>query len=96
MTMKNILYMVCFLLTLASCSEKDDWNTPSLLINKSASQTLWQNMEEQGNLSQFMELAKRVGYDKELQNSRYLTVWAPSDDSFNFDSLNNVSDDLLL
>ena len=28
MTMKKILYMVCFLLTLASCSEKDDWNTP--------------------------------------------------------------------
>lgn len=94
--MKKILYMVCFLLTLASCSEKDDWNTPSSLINKSASQTLWQNMEEQGNLSQFMELAKRVGYDKELQNSRYLTVWAPSDGSFNFDSLNHVSDELLL
>lgn len=94
--MKKILYMVCFLLTLASCSEKDDWNTPSSLINKSASQTLWQNMEEQGNLSQFIELAKRVGYDKELQNSRYLTVWAPSDGSFNFDSLNHVSDELLL
>ncbi len=94
--MRKILYIACLSLALASCSDKDDWNTPSSFINKSASQTLWQNMEEQGNLTQFMQLAKRVGYDKELQNSKYLTVWAPSDNSFNYDSLKNVSDELLL
>lgn len=61
-----------------SCSDFDDYNeTPSEGLNVSADKTLWENIESNEQLSNFAQLAKRVGFDKNLQSTRYYTVWAP-------------------
>lgn len=61
-----------------SCSDFDDYNeAPSDGLNVSADKTLWENIESNEQLSNFAQLAKRVGFDQNLKSTRYYTVWAP-------------------
>lgn len=66
------------LITAASCSDFDDYNTAwEDSSNPAADLTLWENITSDSNLSTFAELVQKAGFDDELAESHYYTVWAP-------------------
>lgn len=80
----------------ASCSDYDDWNTANSASTNDSKQTLWENISNREELSDFAELLARVGYDKELQTNRFYTVWAPVNGTYNADSLKTQVDSVNL
>lgn len=76
----------------ASCSDYDDWNTAYSSGSSESTQSLWANISANENLSQFAELLKKAGYDKELQNNRFYTVWAPLNGTYDYESLASQMD----
>lgn len=81
-----------------SCSDYDDWNTANSSRTSEATQTLWDNICANEDLSQFASILQKTGYDKELQNNRFYTVWAPKNGTFDdiIDSLENKLDSVTL
>lgn len=71
----------------ASCTDFDDYNEAYTDNNPQGTQTLWDNISANGNLSQFAEILKKVNFDKELQNTRTYTVWAPADGTYDVNEL---------
>jgi len=98
MNMKHYIFgaMAAGLLLAASCTDFDDYNTANTEIAPEASSTLWENISGNANLTQFAELLKKAGYDKELTNSRFYTVWAPENGTFDYEALLGQSTDVLL
>ncbi len=80
-------YGLCAGLLLSSCSDWDDHYDADTSLLASQHATLWQNIEQEGTLSQFATLVKRVGYDSILSASQTYTVWAPVNGSFDFEAL---------
>ena len=75
-----------------SCSDFDDYNTVTPDASLSATQTLWENIRQNTQLSDFASLLQKAGFDDELNQTQYYTVWAPLNGTFNaaeFQSLNN-------
>ena len=48
----------------------------------SIGQTLWQNIEGNAELSDFMSILDKAGYRQRLQGSQFYTVWAPLNGTF--------------
>ena len=70
-------------LVVASCTDFDDYNEaytgdPGTSIG----QTLWQNIEGNAELSDFMSILDKAGYRQRLQGSQFYTVWAPLNGTF--------------
>ena len=65
-----------------SCTDFDDYNESYTSGSPESKLTLWENIQSNGNLTQFAELVKKSGFDKELGSSHYYTVWAPLDGTF--------------
>lgn len=82
----GVAFAAAALLT-ASCSDYDDYNTVPTDVNASANKTLWENISENSNLSDFAALVKKAGYDKVLSASHFYTVWAPLNGSFDASTL---------
>ncbi len=83
-------------LALAACA---DWNDhydadTSLLDTQHA--TLWQNILQNENLSQFASLLKKAGYDEVLNATQTYTVWAPVNGTFDYETLASLSSDRLV
>lgn len=81
----GITMMVATCLAATSCSDFDDYNEVPAENNVSASLTLWENIKNNKELSQFASLVQKSGYDKLLSASRTYTVWAPLNETFDFD-----------
>ena len=99
--MKKNKYIRLLLLTpifalAAGCSDYDDWNTVQEDSNPAAEQTLWENLNSQSQISDFMKVLKRAGLQETLSANRYYTVWAPLDGTFDVDSVLNCTDDAIL
>lgn len=63
-------------LGLTACTETwDDHYSEKEELN--SSETLWDVISSQSELSDFAKMLQRTGYDKLLQQNRYYTVWAP-------------------
>jgi uncharacterized surface protein with fasciclin (FAS1) repeats len=75
---------------LTACSDWDDHYDAGNDV-ASANATIWQNIQANSNLSQFAQLLQKAGYSDVLNASQTYTVWAPIDNTFNYDSLNNLS-----
>ena len=58
-------------------------------------QTLWENIENNGQLSQFANLLRQTGYDAVLSASQTYTVWAPLDGTFDYDALRTENSERL-
>lgn len=89
--------MAAGMLVATSCSDFNDYN--EVTLDKSVSggnQTLWENISQNAQLTDFASLVKRVGFDTELSNTRYYTVWAPLNGTFNKSEFDALSDSLLL
>ena len=69
----------------ASCTDFADYNDVASAGTAESNKTLWENIESNSQLTQFAELVKKAGLDKELSSSHYYTVWAPLDGTFDDD-----------
>ena len=79
----NYIYgmMAAAALLAASCTDFDDYNKAYTNVSEESTRTLWQNITERKDLTQFAAIAKKAGYDAELNSSRCLTVGAPVDNT---------------
>ena len=82
-------------MALASCADWDDHYDANTALTDSQQATLWENIQANGELSQFASLLKKAGYDAILNASQTYTVWAPVNGSFNYDALSAMSNDRL-
>ena len=73
------------------CADWDDhYDANSELLDTQQS-TLWENIANTDNLSQFASLLKKADYDAVLNASQTYTVWAPANGSFDYETLNAFS-----
>jgi len=100
MKRRNIVFkaLTCGLATLAFTACTDVWDShyqPKPELN--ATETLWDLIEADPELSQFEAYVKATGYDQYLNQNRFYTVWAPVDGSefYNTHPLEGVSDSML-
>ena len=70
------------------CSDWNDHYDADTKLVSSQHATLWENINSDGNLTQFASLLKKAGYDQVLNETQTYTVWAPTNDSFDFETLN--------
>ena len=88
--------MAAGMLTAVSCTEFDDYNKVVGDATPSANQTLWENIQQNEQLSDFASLVKKAGFDTELSQSHYYTVWAPLNGTFDASAYTQLSGKALL
>lgn len=100
MKRKNIILktLTCGLATLAFTACTDTWEShyePKPELN--ATETLWNLIEADPELSQFAAYAKATGYDEILSQNRFYTVWAPINGSefYTAHTLENATDSMI-
>ena len=59
-----------------ACSDWDD-HYDNNGVSGSASETIWENVKANANLSQFADLMHKAGYDEVINTTQTYTVWAP-------------------
>lgn len=77
--------MAAATLLAASCSDFDDYNKAYTEASAESQRTLWENITENKELSQFAELVVKAGFADNLKSTRSYTVWAPLNGSFDYD-----------
>ena len=88
--------MAAGMLAATSCSDFSDYNETPVDQVAAGNQTLWENISQNPQLSNFAALLKQTGYDAELNTPRSLTVWAPVDGSYNLADYQSLSQEDLL
>ncbi|MCR4602112.1 MAG: fasciclin domain-containing protein [Prevotella sp.] len=83
-------------LAVTACSDFDDYNEAPVDALASSNQTLWENITQNSQLSDFAQLVKQSGFDNELSTPRSLTVWAPVNGSFSAADFSGLSKEDLL
>ena len=69
-------------LAAASCTDFNDYNEVKGDDLASGNRTLWENILQNPELSQFKDLVQQAGFDKALSQSHYYTVFAPLNNTF--------------
>jgi len=85
---------VCTVFT--SCSDFDDYNKIENNTNIAATQTLWENICQNAQLSDFAELVEKSGFSTELKQTKYYTVWAPLNGTFDASIFRNLDNNALM
>ena len=78
----GVTMMAAGMLTASSCSDFSDYNEVQPDALASGNQTLWENIKQNPQLSDFAALVQKAGFDDELSESQYYTVWAPQNGTF--------------
>lgn len=97
--MANAITVSCYCLlvvVMAACSDFSDYNDTPVDALAIGNQTLWENIEQNPQLSDFAALVKRTGFDAELSNTRSYTVWAPQNGTFDFATFQAMNDSTLM
>ena len=81
---------------LSSCTDWNDHYTTDSSMTESQGNSIMTNIEQTPNLSQFASLLKKTGFDQRLNASQTYTVWAPVNDSFDYNQLDAMSNSRLL
>lgn len=79
--------IVAAMFAATSCSDFSDYNDTPSTGNMSADKTLWENISQNENLSDFAALVKKAGFDAALSQSHFYTVWAPANGTFDAQAL---------
>lgn len=93
--------LACFLCcnivaAITSCSDFADYNDAPVDAHTTGNLTLWENIQQNTQLSDFAALVKRTGFDTELANTRAYTVWAPLNGTFDAAAYQALNDSTLL
>lgn len=81
---------------IVSCSERDDYNTTPEYSLQGMERTVWENICNTLELSDFAAVVERLGFAGELQGSKVYTVWAPQNGTFDKETLVGETDEHLL
>lgn len=92
----GMMMMAATMLVATSCSDFDDYNKAAADATASGNQTLWENINQNPQLSVFASLIQKSGFNKELSESQYYTVWAPLDGTFDATPFLSMKDDALM
>lgn len=79
--------IVAAMFAATSCSDFSDYNETPSTGNMSADKTLWENISQNENLSDFANLVKKAGFDAALSQSHFYTVWAPANGTYDAQTL---------
>lgn len=88
--------MAAGLLAASSCTDYADYNEAPVDDMAQANKTLWENISQNPDLSDFKALVERTGFNNQLSQSRAYTIWAPKNGTFNVADYTSMSDSLLL
>lgn len=88
--------MAAGMLVATSCTDYSDYNEVPTESIANGNQTLWENISQDPQLSDFAALVKRTGFDVQLNTSRFYTVWAPVNGSFDVADFQRLNDSTLL
>ena len=91
----GIMMMATVTFVATSCSDWNDWNTVPTDVNASAEKTLWENISSNSQLSDFAKIVEAAGLKDYLNTTRYYTVWAPLNGTYDADSVLNNSSTML-
>ena len=97
--MIGLSFIIChlsFSSALFSCSDFDDYNKEVSDATATGNLTLWENIQQNTQLSDFKELVSRAGFDDKLNTSHYYTVWAPVNGSYDAAVLRKLGNEALL
>ena len=75
------------MLAVTSCSDFSDYNDSPVSDVQQAERTLWDNISQNDQLSDFATLVKKAGCDDELRQRHCYTVWAPGNGTYDASSL---------
>ncbi len=75
------------LLSVAGCTDFDDYNEEKAHADKAANCSLWDNIAGNDSLRNFALLVEKAEWKASLQTPGYYTVWAPVDGSYDAESL---------
>lgn len=84
---KYIVCGICIICGFSACADWDDHYDAETSVVASQKSSLWANISQAPNLSQFADLLKKTGYEKVLDAPQTYTVWAPENDSFDYAAL---------
>lgn len=76
------IVMALGLMAVPSCTDYHDYNTEEPDAIPSGNQTLWKNIQQNSQLTDFASLLQRSGFHTALDTSHYYTVWAPLNGTF--------------
>lgn len=83
-------------LALTACSDFSDYNDAPVDQQPSGNLTLWENISQNEQLSDFAALIRQAGFVDDLNSPRSLTVWAPVNGSFSLSDYQGMSRENLL
>ena len=80
-TYNKVLGLALAALTFTACSDtwNDHYEGTAANLNEGS---LWEAIQKNPNLSNFAEVMKATGYDRQLNSSQTFTVFAPTNDKF--------------
>mgnify|MGYP002623531623 CR=1 FL=1 len=92
----SMALMATGLLATVSCTDFDDYNKVENDALPSASQTLWENIRQNDQLSDFADLVEKSGFSQELGQTKYYTVWAPLNGTFDASAFRTLESSALM
>ena len=78
-----MVMMAAGVLAATSCTDYADYNEAVADSNPAGDKTLWENLQQNPNLSDFTALVRKSGFSEQLNSASYYTVWAPVNGQFN-------------
>lgn len=86
---KKVIGLAVAALTFAACADtwEDHFDKKGEGVNDIS---LWQAITQNGNLSNFAKVVEACGYDKALNSSQVFTVFAPTNDQFSAEEVNQL------
>ncbi len=88
--------MAAMAFAVTACSDFDDYNETPNDNTPSGNMTLWQNISQNPQLSDFASIVKRTKFEMELDKTRSYTVWAPLNGTFDMAAYQQLNDSTLL
>lgn len=95
----GLSFIFCHLslsIALTGCSDYSDYNETPVDQQPSGNLTLWENISQNAQLSDFAALVRQAGFVDDLNSPRSLTVWAPVNGSFSLSDYQGLSAEDLL
>ena len=86
----------CGIAAATGCSDFSDYNDSPADATLSGNLTLWENVMQNPQLTDFAALVERTGFDTQLQAARAYTVWAPLNGTFDAAAYQALDDSTLL